>query len=139
MKRRKKHLGADSGFELRLKTGVLKDIEHHPAPIVYMIPESTHKYYPDFIIKGRKGLVGPKIYIEAKGRFRTNTEAEKYTHIREYIGIKDELVFLFQYPYTPMPGAKRRKDGTFRTHAEWAESNRFKWYTKDTIHVLLEE
>ena len=26
-----------------------------------------------------------------------------------------------------MPQAKKRKDGTKRTHAEWAEKNNFKW------------
>ena len=32
-----------------------------------------------------------------------------------------------------MPQAKRRKDGTKRTHAEWAEKNNFKWYSVDTL------
>ena len=44
-----------------------------------------------------------------------------------------ELVFLFQKPYSPMPGAKVRKDGTKRTHAEWAETNNFTWYSEDTL------
>jgi len=44
-----------------------------------------------------------------------------------------ELVFLFQKPYAPMPQAKKRKDGTKRTHAEWAESNNFKWYSEETL------
>jgi len=44
-----------------------------------------------------------------------------------------ELVFLFQKPFSPMPGATKRKDGTKRTHAEWAEANNFKWYTEETL------
>ena len=32
-----------------------------------------------------------------------------------------------------MPGAKKRKDGTKRTHAEWAEANEFKWYSEETL------
>jgi hypothetical protein len=32
-----------------------------------------------------------------------------------------------------MPGATKRKDGTKRTHAEWAEANNFKWYTEETL------
>jgi hypothetical protein len=29
-----------------------------------------------------------------------------------------------------MPGAKKRKDGTKRTHAEWAETNKFRWFSE---------
>ena len=32
-----------------------------------------------------------------------------------------------------MPAAKRRKDGTKRSHAEWADANGFKWYSVHNI------
>ena len=32
-----------------------------------------------------------------------------------------------------MPNSKMRKDGTKRTHGEWATSNGFRWYTEDTL------
>ena len=32
-----------------------------------------------------------------------------------------------------MPQAKRRKDGTKRTHSEWAEANGFRWYSSHSI------
>jgi hypothetical protein len=32
-----------------------------------------------------------------------------------------------------MPAAKRRKDGTKRSHAEWAEANGFRWFSEETI------
>ena len=44
-----------------------------------------------------------------------------------------ELVFLFAKPEAPMPGAKIRKDGTKRTHAEWAEKNGFRWFSEETL------
>ena len=44
-----------------------------------------------------------------------------------------ELVFLFAKPSAPMPGAKRRKDGTKRSHAEWATANGFRWFSEETI------
>ena len=44
-----------------------------------------------------------------------------------------ELVFLFADPQLPMPMAKKRKDGTKRSHAEWADANKFRWYTIATI------
>ena len=32
-----------------------------------------------------------------------------------------------------MPNSKIRKDGTKRTHGEWASVNRFTWYSEDTL------
>ena len=32
-----------------------------------------------------------------------------------------------------MPGAKRRKDGTKRSHGEWATANGFRWFSEDSI------
>jgi len=32
-----------------------------------------------------------------------------------------------------MPQAKRRKDGTKRSHAEWAESHGFRWFSEETL------
>ena len=44
-----------------------------------------------------------------------------------------EVVFLFANASSPMPQAKRRKDGTKRTHGEWASDNGFRWFTVDTL------
>jgi len=44
----------------------------------------------------------------------------------------EELVFIFQNPRTPMPGARRRADGTKYTMQEWAEKQGFTWYTLET-------
>jgi len=71
--------------------------------------------------------------LEAKGRFWDYAEYSKYIHIREALPKGYELVFLFQKPFSPMPGAKVRKDKTKRTHAEWAETNNFTWYSEDTL------
>ena len=32
-----------------------------------------------------------------------------------------------------MPQAKKRKDGTKRSHKEWAEANDFRWFSEETI------
>ena len=32
-----------------------------------------------------------------------------------------------------MPQAKRRKDGTKRSHAEWAEANKFRWFSRFSL------
>ena len=61
------------------------------------------------------------------------SEYNKYVWIRKSLKPNQELVFLFSSPSSPMPQAKRRKDGTKRSHAEWAETNNFKWYSEHTL------
>ena len=114
--------GYYSKWEYLLHQGVLKSWDHHTDKIPYVV---QHNYEPDFI--------KDKVLIEAKGRFWDHAEYSKYIWIRKSLPDTMELVFLFQKPYSPMPGAKKRKDGTKRTHAEWAEANNFKWYTEETL------
>ena len=98
----------------------------HKGIIEYSIP---HKYHPDFI-----RVINDKIiYLEAKGRFWDHAEYTKYKWIREHLPEDCELVFLFSNPSAPMPAAKKRKDGTKRSHAEWAEKNKFRWYSVDSL------
>jgi|TARA_Y100000015_G_C2388848_1_gene88989 hypothetical protein len=121
--------GYDSKWEHKLHTTILKEWEHHSDKISYVV---EHEYEPDFV----KIIDGKVILLEAKGRFWDYAEYNKYVWIRKAFEemVEDyELVFLFSSPYSPMPQAKRRKDGTKRTHAEWAEKNNFKWYSEDTL------
>ena len=121
--------GYDSKWEYDIHQSVLKKWKHHNEHIDYIV---KHKYEPDFI----KVINGQTILLEAKGRFWDYAEYSKYIWIREaleeQIGVF-ELVFLFQKPFAPMPYAKKRKDGTKRTHAEWAEKNNFRWYSEETL------
>jgi hypothetical protein len=125
---------ADSKWEEKLRTGIFKNIKYHPKKISYTKPATNHKYEPDWQLDiGKK-----RIYIEAKGRFRDRAEYTKYLHIRAVLNPRnEELIFLFMKPSNPMPNAKRRKDGTIRTHAEWAEKEGFRWFDEKTIHTLL--
>ena len=107
---RKSKGGYDSNFERMLHKSVLKDWKHHGDKVEYVV---EHKYEPDFI----REFDGKTIYIEAKGRFWDYAE----------------FVFIFADPDLPMPQAKRRKDGTRRSHADWATSKKFRWYTSETI------
>lgn len=126
-KRGKPPKGYDSWFEYELHTDYLSECEHHPEMISYT---QTKLYEPDFIIGD--------FLIEAKGRFRDSEEARKYVDIRKSL-VFQELVFVFYDPKTPMPRARRRKDGTKFTMAEWADKNGFRYFTCQTIADLLKE
>ena len=121
--------GYDSKWEHTLHSTVLQKWNHHSEKIPYIV---EHNYEPDFV----KTINGQTILLEAKGRFWDYAEYSKYIWIRksltEQIG-EFELVFLFLSPYAPMPQAMKRKNGTKRTHAEWAEKNNFKWYSEETL------
>ena len=121
-----RHLGYDSIWEATLHESILKDWEHHTESVSYI---THHTYKPDFIRK----IKGKKILLESKGRFWDHAEYSKYLWVQKALPKNTELIFLFANPASPMPGAKRRKDGTKRTHAEWAETNGFRWYSEDTM------
>lgn len=118
--------GYDSNWEYELHSGILKDWKIHSEKINYVV---EHTYHPDFIKKVNKKI----IYLEAKGRFWDYAEHNKYVWVKKALPKNIELVFLFADPAAPMPGAKRRKDGTKRSHAEWAERNGFRWYSVYSI------
>lgn len=118
----------DSKFE-KLIDETFPELEYHPNDkISYTVP---HRYEPDF-----KVLVGDKTYYcESKGRFRTSTEASKYKYIREVLSDKEELIFIFMKPNTPMPNAKKRKDGTKQTMEEFLTKNEIRFFYKDTFNT----
>ena len=118
--------GYDSKWEFDIHQTILKDWMHHGEKIVYVV---KHRYEPDFV----KMFDNKIVLLEAKGRFWDYAEYSKYIHVREALPKDYELVFLFQKPFSPMPQAKKRKDGTKRTHAEWAEKNNFKWYNEESL------
>tara|TARA_R100000656_G_scaffold24271_1_gene21457 strand:- start:195 stop:434 length:240 start_codon:yes stop_codon:yes gene_type:complete len=71
--------------------------------------------------------------LETKGRFWDYAEFNKYIWIKKALMPSTELVFVFANPSAPMPRAKKRKDGTKRSHAEWAEANGFRWFTENNL------
>jgi len=119
-------VGYDSNWEYELHSGILNEWSLHSETIDYIV---EHTYHPDFI----KEVDGKTIYLEAKGRFWDHNEYNKYVWIAKALPANIELVFLFADPKTPMPQAKRRKDGTKRSHSEWASSKNFRWFSEDSI------
>lgn len=118
--------GYDSKWEYNLHNSVLKNWKHHTDKINYTV---EHTYEPDFT----KTINDIEYLLEAKGRFWDYNEYNKYVWIRKTLKPNQELIFLFSSPTSPMPQAKRRKDGTKRSHAEWAEKNNFKWYSEHNL------
>lgn len=134
----------DLDWEHRIKDTIMKDFEYHPERLSYVIPESKHKYYPDWILKkiDNEVVFGTEIHnilVEAKGYFRTKAERDKYIHVRNALPPNYSLVFLFMKPHAPLKGATKRKNGTKKSNAEWAEENNFRWFTEETIQQLLKE
>ncbi len=118
--------GYDSTLEYNLHTTILEDWSFHIDPLEYTV---THTYHPDFV----KEIDGTKILLEAKGRFWDYPEFSKYLWIKKALPENTELVFLFANPNAPMPQAKERKDGTKRSHGEWASANGFRWFSRSSI------
>lgn len=127
MKRKQLKSGKRSRFEEAVAEQLqLRGWKYESEKIKYKIPESEHTYTPDF------SKAKSKTVVESKGRFRSRAECDKYIHIRDS-NPTIRLVFVFQNPNCPIPGAKRRKDGTIYTMADWAERNNFDYYTLSNL------
>lgn len=121
-----RYQGYDSKFEHDLHRNVLYNWEHHDKEVPYVV---HRKYNPDFV----RTIDGMEIFVEAKGRFWDSDEYSKYVWVRESLTENQKIVFIFYNPASPMPRSKTRKDGTKRTHAEWANEMGFLWFTADTF------
>lgn len=130
MKTKKKLGGYDSGFERALHLGPLKNATFHPRGVSYV---QTKTYYPDFHMR----LGALDVYFEAKGRFRDRQEARKYVDVQRCLGESERIIFVFQKPKTPMPGAPTRADNTRQTMAEWAAKNGFEYSTPTELPKFL--
>ena len=118
--------GYDSLWEYKLHKDLLRNWRLRGDLIKYVIEKT---YEIDFVRE-----IGDKlILLEVKGRFWDHAEYSKYIWLRKALPKNTELVFLFQKPEAPMPGAKKRKDGTKRSHAEWADKNKFIWYSEESL------
>lgn len=122
--------GYDSKLEYDLHMGELSECKFHDkADLIPYIVE--HTYEPDLTHEHN----GKKYIIEIKGRFRESAEARKYVFVNKVLKDNEELVFLFQAPTKPMPFAKVRKDGTKRSHKDWADKHGFRSWSAHTFKM----
>ena len=100
---------------------VISDLEsrgvsfkYEPHTIPYVV---ERKYIPDLYVNN--------IYVEVKGYFRQDAQRKMKAVKAQHPEL--DIRFLFQRGNSPIQGAKKRKDGTKMTCAEWAERNGFEW------------
>lgn len=101
--------------------------EYEEETLEYIVPVSTHKYIPDFVIETESGK---KIYIEVKGRLEV-ADKKKMLLVREQHPEKD-IRFVFQ-------NAKGRNKGQKKTFGDWADRNQFKYGHKTIPREWLKE
>lgn len=88
------------------------EVEYEPEVLRY---EVTHKYTPDFVLRGVRGT----IYIEAKGYFKPEDRSKSLTVRSQYPTIS--LRFLFQNPHV------RLSSSSTTTYAQWCDKKGFLW------------
>lgn len=94
--------------------------EYEPHTVPYNVERS---YVPDLKIGDT--------YIELKGYFRQDAQRKMKAIKQQYPDM--DIRFLFQRANSPIQGAKKRKDGSKMTCAEWADRYGFIWAEGETI------
>lgn len=114
-------LGYRSGLEEQvaeeLKTKNI-DFLYEQEKISYIVPESNHKYAPDF----KMNINGHTLYIETKGIFAA-ADRKKHVLIKEQHPDLD-IRFLFQNANT------RISKNSKTTYAMWCEKHGFQYASK---------
>jgi hypothetical protein len=96
--------------------------------VPYVIPESDHKYIPDFVLPKRDGT---DMLIETKGELTLDNRKKHLLIKNQYPEI--DIRFIFQRAINKIrPGSKT-------TYAIWAEKNGFQWADKKFPDVWLKE
>tara|TARA_B100001093_G_scaffold520289_1_gene614316 strand:- start:18326 stop:18706 length:381 start_codon:yes stop_codon:yes gene_type:complete len=109
-----------SGLEEAVQLKLNKQFKYEPYKIPYIISKN---YLPDFVHEKKR------ILVEVKGFFRVG-DTKKYTSIRD--SCPDwELVFIFSNPN------KKVRKGSKICMGKWCDKERFKYYTIDTVDMLV--
>jgi hypothetical protein len=87
---------------------------YEPDKIVYQV---ERYYVPDLLIND--------IYIELKGYFREDAQRKMRAVKAQHPDL--DIRFVFQNSKATIQGAKKRKDGSKMTCAEWADRYGFIW------------
>lgn len=93
---------------------------YEPDKLAYYV---ERHYVPDLKI-GTTNQVGG-ILVELKGYFRQDAQRKMKAVKAQHPDL--DIRFVFQNANATIQGAKKRKDGTKMTCAEWADRNGFVW------------
>lgn len=119
--------GLEDDLAVFLSTTVQIDVEYEKEKIAYVVPESKHKYTPDFKLPNG-------IYIETKGRF-VAADKKKHLLIKQQ---HPELDIRFIFSNANATSSKQTKI----TNAEWCDKHGFKFCSirdQDTIREWCSE
>lgn len=112
-----------SGLERKF-AGLLRDrgidFRYEQERISYVVPETKHKYTPDFEIDGK--------YFETKGKF-TSVDRKKMLLVQEQNDM-DTFYMVF-----PKPQNKLRK-GSPTTYASWCNKNMVRWISLEEFEQV---
>lgn len=109
-----------SGFEEKVQKnlkerGITYEYEGKENVIHYTIPESSHKYTPDFIFNRGDGS---KLYVEAKGRLDPADRFKMILVKKQHPELDIRLLFMRDQPI---------RKGSKTMYSTWAEKNNFKY------------
>lgn len=105
---------------------VIDDLKQRSVPHMYE-PEKLAYYVERYYVPDLK--VGT-MYVELKGYFRQDAQRKMKAVKAQHPEL--DIRFVFQNANATIQGAKKRKDGSKMTCAEWAERNGFV-YSEGTI------
>lgn len=89
--------------------------EYEPDKITYSV---ERQYIPDL-------RLSDTLYVELKGYFRQDAQRKMKAVKAQHPEL--DIRFVFQNATSTIQGAKKRKDGSKMTCAEWADRNGFVW------------
>lgn len=123
--------GKKHGFRSGLEESFIKELEEYnidpnyeSREFTYTVPESKHKYTPDF-------PVSPHIVIETKGRWVLEDRQKMLLVIEQYPDIDFRIVFY--------NANQKIKKGSKTSYAMWCDKHDIKWAHKSIPAEWLEE
>lgn len=107
------------------------DHKHEPITLKYVIPTSTHRYTPDFVVNGNE--FSPTLYLEVKGRY-TSQDRKKTLLVKQ---AHPTIILLLIFGRSANTLSRKSKT----TYANWCDKNNIPWcdikeFTKDPRKCL---
>ncbi len=123
--------GRKHGFRSGLEKNFIKELEEYgidpsyeSREFMYIVPESKHKYTPDF-------PVSPHIVIETKGRWVLEDRQKMLLVIEQYPEIDFRIVFY--------NANQKIKKGSKTTYGMWCDKHHIKWADKSIPREWLDD